>query len=439
MSTKRVLSDKGWVVHRLYATVLRGEVSDASVQGYLRAASQIEDIWQQIEERLAAFLAQGVAPWEAYARLRYPLAFIRAARAYQVFVNALLEADSTFDQPTAGYLPRITAEQADALGAQMQPAVQAAIATLQNPAYVPQVPLPLVLGPRIENEGRPCPVTHLHGIIAAAREVHEWAAELIAQYEQTVKQATGAVPAEVTAHLAALQGFLAQADSQRRFGADFAGQVTQGEATPEMHVQAGTYLWEALQTCFLLNQAVAMPDLLRQDQAAHIVLGAPSSRSALGYRDRRIRPEDLWQYAAPSARAELEGTAFGTEAMERMWRRMGGLLSAGAQQYLDEVAAAVGRGEVFTVAALAVARTNLSTVHSAPSHSLEPPSLRMTNFTGTSTRTGWSTPPVLGRRAPGSNVGRMSGHQGDLPVEDESAWLPASITQGARRIFRPME
>ena len=69
------------------ATVLRGEVSDANVRGYLRAASQIEDLWQQIDDQAATLIGQGVTPWEAYHRLRYPLAFIRAARTYQVFVS----------------------------------------------------------------------------------------------------------------------------------------------------------------------------------------------------------------------------------------------------------------------------------------------------------------------------------------------------------------
>jgi hypothetical protein len=39
---------RGW-----YATVLRGEVSDANVRAYLNAASQIADVWQQ---RMTALL-----------------------------------------------------------------------------------------------------------------------------------------------------------------------------------------------------------------------------------------------------------------------------------------------------------------------------------------------------------------------------------------------
>lgn len=353
MQAKSFMSEKRGAVRHFYATVIRGEVSDSSVQGYLRAASQIEEIWQQIDEKLATLISQGTAPWEAYAQLRYPLAFVRAARTYQVFVQELLAADAAFDPQTAGYLPPITYDQANALCSQIQPALQYAIAALGDPAYVPDVPMPLVLGPRIENEGRPCPVTHLQGIISATREVREWAAGTLAQYELTVHQITMPIPAEIAAHLTALQGLLAQADSQWRFGTDFAGQVTQGQATPEMHMQAEDYLWDALQNYFLLNQTIAMSELLRRGQSHPTVPGARTDVPATAYRDLRIRPEDLWRYAAPSARSELYGTAFGTQAMGDMWQRMSGILSAGAQQYLDEVAAAAARGDVFMVAAMA--------------------------------------------------------------------------------------
>lgn len=343
----------GESARRFYLTGIRGEVSDATIQGYLRAASQIEDLWQQIDEQLAELLAQGIAPWEAYAQLRYPLAFIRAARALQVFVQELLAAEAAFAPQTTGYLPQITYNQADALSQEIQPALQYTLAALGNPAFEPDIPLPLVLGPRMEYGERPCPVTHLQGIISAAREVRDWAAGLIAQYEQAVNQARVPVPEEVPAHLKALHGRLTQADSQLRFGTDFAGQVSQGQATPEMHMRAEDSLWEALQSFFLLNQAVALPELLRPGQPSAAGVRQGTIQGQGRYRDRRISPDDLWSIAAPSARRELRGTTFGTEEMREMWQSMGEILSTGAQRYLDDVEAAVARGAASPVAAMA--------------------------------------------------------------------------------------
>ena len=334
-----------------YATVLRGEVSEANVRGYLRAASQIEDLWQQIDRQVAVLIGQGVAPWEAYHRLRYSLAFIRAARTYQVFVRELLAADAAADPGTAGYLPQVTFDQANALCHQIQPMLEHAVAAFHDPASVPDMPFPLHLGPRIEAERHTCPLPHLQGMIAAAREVREWAAGLIAEYENAISQSATPAPAEVTTHLTALQSCLAQADSQLRFGVDLVGQISQGEATPELHEQAEDSLWKAMKQVFLLNQAVALPELLRT--AAPPKTPPQPGTSPRTYHDRRIHPADLWRIAAPSARAELRGTEFGTDEMEEMCEKMGDILSAGAQQYLDEVEAFVARGDAKPIAAMA--------------------------------------------------------------------------------------
>ncbi len=188
-------------------------------------------------------------------------------------------------------------------------------------------------------------------MIAAAREVREWAAGLIAEYENAVTSAPKSVPAEISAHVTALQGRLAQADSQLRFGTDLVGQVTQGQATPQLHEEAENSLWDALQTFFLLNQAVALPAVLRASQSHTTVTRQGMPRKT--YRDQRIRSNDLWRVAFSSARSELRGGKFGTDEMEEMCEKMGGILSAGAQQYLDEVEAAVARGDAYIVAAMA--------------------------------------------------------------------------------------
>src|SRR5258708_7351860 len=205
MPGKSFFSNVRQELHHFYATTLHGEVDDANIQGYLRAASQIEDIWQQIDARRAELLAQGIAPWEVYQRVGYPLAFIRSARAYQVFVQQLLAADAASDPKTAGFLPHVTYDQANALCHQIQPALQHALAALHEKDTVPDASLPLTLGPRIENEGSPCPVAHLQGMLAAAREVREWAAGLLAEYSNEIKR-TSDVPETITTNLASLPG-----------------------------------------------------------------------------------------------------------------------------------------------------------------------------------------------------------------------------------------
>lgn len=350
MPVKSFLGEIEEGARHFYATTLRGEVSDANVRGFLRAASQIEDIWQQIDDKVAELIAQGTPPWTAYHQLRHALAFVRAARTYQVFVQQLLAADAAADPAMRGFLPRVTYDQANALCHHIQPHLEHAISALMDPDYQGSGHLPLRLGPRIESEGKACPLPHLQGMIAAAREVREWAAGLIAQYENAVRQATIPTPAEVSAHIAALQGRLAQVDSHLRFGIDLVGQISQDGATEELHEQAEDSLWAALEGAFLLNQAVAAPERLRA--ASSKPQQAPSAPRRV-YHDQRIHPDDLWRIAAPSARAELRGTDFGRKEMQEMCEKMGGILSAAAQQYLDEVEAFVERGDAIRIAAMA--------------------------------------------------------------------------------------
>lgn len=52
------------------------------------------------------------------------------------------------------------------------------------------------------------------------------------------------------------------------------------------------------------------------------------------------------------AEGELRGTEFGKDEMEEMCEKMGGILSAGAQQYLDEVEVVVARGDAKQIAAM---------------------------------------------------------------------------------------
>src|SRR6266536_5852256 len=118
---------------KLYASVLRGEVSDANVRGYLRMTSQIEDIWTQVEQKVATLIAQGANPWDAYAQAGFALAFVRAARTCTVFVRELLAADAAADPSTAGFLPQVTYEQAEVLCTQIQSNLERAVMALNDP------------------------------------------------------------------------------------------------------------------------------------------------------------------------------------------------------------------------------------------------------------------------------------------------------------------
>lgn len=246
---------------RFVASGLHGEISDATIQGYLRAASQIEEIWQQIDDNVDALIAQGMAPWDAYTKLGYALAFIRACRTNVVFVQELLKANAA-DSARAGHLPKVTYDQALALCEHIEPYMEEAIKVTTNPGYTSRTyALPLKLGPHVRYANQPFPLPHLQGIIGAAQEMRDWAAGLLAKYELALGAAKTPVPQGVSIHLDAMKGALRLGDFHLRTGVDMVGQISKGQVADELNEKAEGFLWEAMESFFDVSQLVANPRL----------------------------------------------------------------------------------------------------------------------------------------------------------------------------------
>jgi hypothetical protein len=244
---------------RFVASGLHGEVSDATIQGYLRSASQLEDIWQQIDDDVDAFIAQGIAPWDAYARMGYALAYVRACRTNVVFVQELLKADAAAEQALAGYLPKITYDQALALCEHIEPYLEEAIKASTNSRYVPTTyALPLTLGPHIRYANQHFPLPHLQGIIGAAQQTRDWAAGLLAKYELALRAAKTPVPQPVSTHVEEMRSELGLGDFHLRTGVDMVGQISNGQTTDELSKKADGFLWEAMESFFKVSQLVAI-------------------------------------------------------------------------------------------------------------------------------------------------------------------------------------
>ena len=244
---------------RFVASGLHGEVSDATIQGYLRSASQLEDIWQQIDDNVDAFIAQGMAPWDAYARMGYALAYVRACRTNVVFVQELLKADAAAEPASAGYLPKITYDQALALCEHIEPYLEEAIKASTNSRYVPTTyALPLTLGPHIRYANQHFPLPHLQGIIGAAQQTRDWAAGLLAKYELALRAAKTPVPQPVSTHVEEMRSELGLGDFHLRTGVDMVGQISNGQTTDELSKKADGFLWEAMESFFKVSQLVAI-------------------------------------------------------------------------------------------------------------------------------------------------------------------------------------
>lgn len=245
---------------RFVASGLHGEVSDATIQGYLRSASQLEDIWQQIDDNVDTLIAQGMPPWDAYARMGYALAFVRACRTNVVLVQELLKAAAAAEPASAGYVSKLTFDQALALCEHIEPYLEEAIKASTNSRYVPTTySLPLVLGPHIRYDNLRFPLPHLQGIIGAAQQTRDWAAGLLAKYELALGAAKTPVPQSVSMHMEEMKSELGLGDFHLRTGIDMVGQMSKGETTAELSNKAEGFLWEAMESFFKVSQLVAIP------------------------------------------------------------------------------------------------------------------------------------------------------------------------------------
>src|SRR5258708_3598701 len=205
---------------RLVASSRYGAVSDATIRGYLRSASQLEEVWQQIDEKVDDLILQGLPPWEAFASLGYALAFLRACRLNVVCVQELLKASAATGAASAGQLAKVTNDQALALCEQFEPLLEEAIkASAKGWSPRPGLMLPLQLGPRIDESTQSPPVAHVRGLMGAAQEMKGWTSGLLAKYELALNAAPVPVPQEVSGHLEHLKSELELGDFHLRAGA----------------------------------------------------------------------------------------------------------------------------------------------------------------------------------------------------------------------------
>ncbi len=233
---------------------LHNEVSSEAIQGYLRQGTQIEQVWQQLDEKVTELTLQGLPPWDAYSKMGHALAFVRACRLNIVLVQKLLEgADPTH----SGSIPRPTFDQGLALGELFEPFLEEAIRLL-DPRYVSKYRLPFQLR-RVPYEGRYA-VPHLIGLLAAARETREWSAGLVAQYDVAIAAPKLPIPQHITAHLEAMKNRLALGNFHLESGANVLGGITdEKQISDTVGAQGENFLWQAMESFYQVSQLVAYP------------------------------------------------------------------------------------------------------------------------------------------------------------------------------------
>ncbi len=318
---------------------LKGEKSQAELEGYRRAAAQVDEIEAAIQTQVLGVPAPaGGAPWDRPKHQQQAMAFAWVSRALTTIANTLLETDEKADPSTVGYLPLVTFGQAKELYTQAPGYIHRTWEALANPRYKSDKPLPLPLGPRIEAAGR-CPLTHLMGIHAAAQALDGYGQARLNAYLAGIEASGAPARDDVKAVFDELGQIRARAQSKLAFSNDQIATIKRGSDVPlETHEEAETRLWEALADHFLLGQFLAMPELLRS--------AAVAGHNATG---RTIARDDRWFMAEPDAQRDLKGTKFGEQEIREFWTRKAWRTTPREERYLAQTEALAKEGAISIV------------------------------------------------------------------------------------------
>lgn len=307
----------------------------AELDAYRRALPYLNDLESAIQTKILGVpLPPGVGSWARPRHHHYALVLAAIARDLATIGTVLLEADARDDPTTAGYLPQVTFDQAKSLYEQVPRFVARAWEALANPRYVPDVSLPVPLGPRAEAEGK-CPLVYLRGVYSATHSLDAIGQARLGQFLETVK-ACGVVPDDnVKAALSDLAQLWARAQAKYQFSSQQLALVSSGNVPMKTHEEAEHRLWDALSEHFIAGQMIAMPELLSG-------IGVLAAGRDVGYDDR-------WFLAEPKASADLQGTEFGEMEMKVFWREKRWRTTPREERYLYDCAQLVSRGAIAVV------------------------------------------------------------------------------------------
>lgn len=293
--------------NRLFAAAL-GEVSTDLLEAYRRAGSTIHDQLHQAENRRLERKIAGETPWSASEASQIELLCTWNAHVLQTLGDKMLDADYAAHPPTAGFVPKVTAEQVEAFYAQVEGWLSRARQAGKNPKYRLEYGLPATLPAWSEVE--PCPRPHLEGIMAAIRHIRTHTEAAMKAFEDE------GTPNEKKEVLHFLHQLLAEANTK----ADYIEGLYQPKASTVLHERIEDQAKTAIEAYYRLGQFLSMPGL------AEKAMQKPVPTRGQKYNPKPWPPLpgefgfDPWVMTDPAERGKLKGDAKAAKAIADMWR-----------------------------------------------------------------------------------------------------------------------
>ncbi|WP_378210259.1 hypothetical protein [Actinoallomurus acaciae] len=231
----------------------RKEVPARTLESIQRAGVGVYRALDDADAVRQDLAAQGVSAWRMPAAAAAQQLYAWNAYVLQTLGDKMIDADYRADSRTAGYLPKVTAEQVWAFFGQVERWLSLSRQAAANPGYRVQDPgyLPADLPGWVEIE--PCPAAHLEAMIAACAAVREHAEVALGTFEIT------AAPDGRHTEIARLRQLAAEAGTS----SDYAMQAFDPAAGRRLHEVVEERLRRALEIYYHLGQLIAMPSLLK--------------------------------------------------------------------------------------------------------------------------------------------------------------------------------
>ena len=319
------MSENPTVWNRMVAR-LQGEVPADTLEAYRRANLQVFEMMDQVEAGRAACAAQGLDPWSVPRATRAE--FLCAWNAYvlQTLGNDILDADYAAEPVTVGYVPPVTADQVLRFFSQVEGWMNRAQQAHANPDYVldVQVPAELPSWSRV----RPCPTSHMQGIMHAMRAVADHASAAMGFLPE---RAPGGP--EQQAQLNLVRQLYAAAQSKARYATELHGV----NPSRDLYERVDPHVRGAIELFYRVGQLIADPALATGAAAApHVALPAPAPVSVTAAAppaeaagatlsaplpgvlpgDPRFDP---WCLSDPDAREAMKHESKARRALRKMW------------------------------------------------------------------------------------------------------------------------
>ena len=330
-STSRSGNPPGMLT-RLRAMVA-GEIPAGTLESYQAAGASVYDLFVQAEHRRSDLVAGGKTPWTMTDNEHSHLTAAWVAFALQTLGDAFLQADYEADPGTIGFVPPVTARQAELFYGEVEEWLAAALRARSDETFVLPKRIPVRLPEWVEVE--PCPLPHLDAMMEACRKIVEHAGIAVADCVRSAQDGSH------KAELSALQGEMASLTSS----SEYAQSMHRALRSPDeaLHERLETTVKAVIEGAFRIGQIAVMPAAAAEEQARRQPLAAsvpPTRRLPLP----GMPGFDLFCLTDPHWVDHFRNDPRAQKALRYLWSR-----DPSPQATLDiqeEIEAAFARGDI---------------------------------------------------------------------------------------------